>query len=261
MAGKKASIDAASKLDSDDGEEGRQRSRIGFPYTPLDDAVTMAQAIHAHVGMNDCDDDQLAAWTDQSPKSSTFRNQYYAGRTFGILAGQGNKHRLTDLGRIVVDPSRLREGKARAFLTVPLYKAIFEKNKGGVLPPAAALEREMVGLGVSEKQKGRARQVFERSAEQAGFFEHGKNKLVMPGVASGGHHRKVDEKPLGGGGGGGGGAGADDPLIAALIQKLPPAGTDWSTDERVAWLQLMIMGFQVAYGPKEQISVSKEAAN
>jgi hypothetical protein len=98
------------------------------------------------------------------------------------------------------------------------------------------------------------------SAEQAGFFEHGKNKLVMPGVASGGHHRKVDEKPLGGGGGGGG-AGADDPLIAALIQKLPPAGTDWSTDERVAWLQLMIMGFQVAYGPKEQISVSKEAAN
>jgi len=159
----------------------------------------------------------------------------------------------------------LREGKARAFLAVPLYKAIFDKNKGGILPPAAALEREMVGLGVSEKQKGRARQVFERSAEQAGFFEHGKNKLVMPGVASGSHHRKGDDiKPPGGGGGagsGGGGAGADDPLIAALIQNLPPAGTDWSTDERVAWLQLMIMGFQVAYGPKEQISVNKEAAN
>lgn len=264
MAGKKASLNEASKLDNGDGEDGRQRSKISFPYTPLDDAVTMAQAIHAHVGMNDCDDDQLAAWTDQSPKSSSFRNQFYAGRTFGILAGQGNTHRLTELGRIVVDPSRLREGKSRAFLTVPLYKAIFDKNKGGVLPPAAALEREMVALGVSEKQKGRARQVFERSAEQAGFFEHGKNKLVMPGVASGSHHRKGEEiKPLGGGGGGGvgGGAGADDPLIAALIQKLPPAGTDWSTDERVAWLQLMIMGFQVAYGPKEQITVNKEAAN
>jgi len=56
----------------------------------------------------------------------------------------------------------------------------------------------LVGLGVSEKQKGRARQVFERSAEQAGVFEHGKNKLVMPGVASGSHHRKGDEiKPPG----------------------------------------------------------------
>jgi len=30
---------------------------------------------------------------------------------------------------------------------------------------------------------------------------------------------------------------------------------------RIAWLQLMIMGFQVAYGPKEQITVNKEAAN
>jgi hypothetical protein len=51
-------------------------------------------------------------------------------------------------------------------------------------------------------------------------------------------------------------------LISALIQKLPPAaGSDWSADERVAWLQLMIMGFQVGYGPKEQISVKKEAAN
>ena len=57
------------------------------------------------------------------------------------------------------------------------------------------------------------------------------------------------------------GSGAGDPLIAALIQKLPPAGEDWSADERVAWVQLMIMGFQVAYGPKEQISVKKEAAN
>ena len=39
------------------------------------------------------------------------------------------------------------------------------------------------GLIVSEKQKDRARQVFERSAEQGGFFEHGKNRLVMPAVA------------------------------------------------------------------------------
>jgi hypothetical protein len=57
MAGKKASLNEASKLDSGDGEDSRQRSKIGFPYTPLDDAVTMAQAIHAHVGMNECDDD------------------------------------------------------------------------------------------------------------------------------------------------------------------------------------------------------------
>jgi hypothetical protein len=41
----------------------------------------------------------------------------------------------------------------------------------------------MVALGVAEKTKDRARQLFERSAEHAGFFAHGRNRLVMPGVA------------------------------------------------------------------------------
>jgi hypothetical protein len=39
----------------------------------------------------------------------------------------------------------LREAKARAFLTVPLYKAIFKKYKRGVLPAAATLERARNG--------------------------------------------------------------------------------------------------------------------
>jgi len=48
-----------------------------------------------------------------------------------------------------------------------------------VLPAqAAALEREIVGLGVSDKVKDRARQKFEKSAEQTGFFEHGKTGLL-----------------------------------------------------------------------------------
>jgi hypothetical protein len=218
----------------------------------------MAQAIHAHVGNNECDDDQLAAWTDQSAKSSGFRNQYYAGRTFGILSGHGNKHRLTDLGKVIVDPNRLREAKARAFLTVPLYKAIFEKYKSGILPPTAALEREIVALGVSEKQKERARQVFERSADQAGFFEHGKNRLVMPGVAASGLRKPNEHKP---GGSGNGGGGAGDALIQALIDKLPPSGP-WPVDDRVNWLKMLIMGFQVAYGTEEEIEIKKkEAAN
>jgi hypothetical protein len=64
------------------------------------------------------------------------------------------------------------------------HHPIFENYKGGVLPPAAASERDIVGLGVAEKQTGRARQVFEKSAEQAGYFEHGKTRLVMPAVAA-----------------------------------------------------------------------------
>jgi hypothetical protein len=118
-----------------------------------------------------------------------------------------------------------------------LYQAIFEIYKSGVLPPRRALEREIVSLGVSEIQKERARQEFERSAEQAGFFEHGENRLVW--VAAGSPRNNGDQKPRGN-------SGSDAPLIAALIQKLSAPGTNWSVDERMAWMQLMITGFQVA---------------
>ena len=75
-----AAVDAAKNE-----TKTRERSSIGFPYMPLDSAIELATAIHSNVGHGDCDDDQLAAWSHQSPKSSTFRVQVYAARTFGIL--------------------------------------------------------------------------------------------------------------------------------------------------------------------------------
>jgi hypothetical protein len=59
-----------------------------------------------------------------------------------------------------------RQAHTRAFLAVPLFKAVCDKDRGAVLPPAAALERDMAGLGVGGKQKDRARRVLERSAQQ-----------------------------------------------------------------------------------------------
>jgi hypothetical protein len=47
-----------------------------------------------------------------------------------------------------------------------------------------------------------------------------------------------------------------DPLIAALIQKLPPANTtDWKVQDRVMWLQMIAMAFQMAYGAVEMIEI------
>lgn len=240
-------------LGSNDGAS-RQRSTIGFPYADLKASIELAEAIHGNVGTGECDDDQLAAWTEQSPKSSGFRTQVYAARMFGLLSGEGTgKHRLTELGRMIVDPNRAREAKVRAFMSVPLYAAVYENYKGGVIPPAAALERDMVGMGVAEKQKDRARQVFERSAEQAGYFEHGKNRLVAPGVQQGAQQEnKRDEIGGGGGGGGGdgdggGGHGELDVVISALIKKLPKGAT-FDASARVRWLRQIEMAFVDAYG-------------
>lgn len=259
MSGQTETIDASAG-----GKSGRQRSSIGFPYMDLEASIKLAEAVHNNVGLGDCEDDQLAAWTTQSAKSSTFRIQVYAARMFGVLEGESGHHRLTALGRSIVDPNQARAAKVQAFLSVPLYAAVFDKYKGGTLPPTAALEREMVGLGVSDKQKDRARQVFERAAEQAGFFEHGKNRLVQPGLAS--RSDKSSETPPpppppppGGGGGGGGGV-TGDMLLDALIAKLPKAGQTWDVDARITWLKMVEMGFQLAYGQQPAIEIKREAA-
>ena len=66
----------------------RQRSTIAFPYMALDAAIELAHAIYNNVSRGECDDNQLAAWSGQSPKSSTFRVQVSAARTFGLLEGE-----------------------------------------------------------------------------------------------------------------------------------------------------------------------------
>ena len=132
MAGENTSAGADKKTKADEAEQARQRSTIGFPYMDLNSAIELVNAIHSNVGLGDCDDDQLAAWTDQSVKSSGFRLQIATARMFGVIEGQ--KHKLTEIGRMIVDPAQARDGKSRAFLNVPLYKAVFDKYRGGSAP-------------------------------------------------------------------------------------------------------------------------------
>ena len=39
-----------------------------------------------------------------------------------------------------------------------------------------------------------------------------------------------------------------DPLLSALISKLPAGGADWPVEQRKAWLALMEMAFNTVYG-------------
>lgn len=66
-------------------EDGKSQSTIQFPYNSLGDAIEVATAIHSNVGTGDCDDAQLSAWMNQSAKSSGYRMQVSAARTFGLI--------------------------------------------------------------------------------------------------------------------------------------------------------------------------------
>lgn len=49
--------------------------------------------------------------------------------------------------------------------------------------------------------------------------------------------------------------GPDDPLLNALIWKLPSTGEAFSADARSSWLKMMTIAFDVTYGPAEGVIV------
>ena len=178
----------------------------------------------------------------------------------GITDNERGEVRLTALGRRIANSAQETVARVDAFMNVPLYDRIFKNHEGFSLPGAEALEKFMRDIGVSSKQTGRARQAFMRSAKQAGFFAHGEDRLVRPALAGPGTkpidssepEKDVVKKS-------GGGSGPDDPLIQALIQKLPHTGP-WAVDERVTWLKMLAMAFQITYGQEQNIEIKKEAA-
>jgi hypothetical protein len=243
-------------LDDDkSGENGkRQRSAIGFPYTDYSNVHAIAAAIHDKAGYGTCSAGQVAAWTDQSSKSSGFRTQLAAARLFGVIEGSDAESlRLSDLGRRVVDPAQARAAKAEAFLRVPLFKALYERYKDGVSPPNAALEREIGALGVAEKQKARARQVFESSAQQTGFRETAPNKLVAPAVVIK-HAPAEREKNKNGGNGGDTGLHLD-PLLMALLRKIPNGEEGWPAESRLRWFRTFAMNVSQVYDDNEPVEL------
>lgn len=234
------------------GAEGKRfRSEIEFPYADLESAVELAQMIHDKAGSS-CEVDELAAWMGQSSGGGTFRSRLGAARMFGLIeTGQG-RVTLTQSGRDALDGSGVeRAARVDAFLKVELFSAMYERYKGNALPPPPAIERQMEQLGVSPKQKVRARQTFTKSAQYAQFIDAATGRFVKPGIAPKAdlpppaHHA---EERHGGNGGGGGGVSLDlDPLLIELLKKIPPTKDGWPAPQRLRWFKTFAMNVSQIY--------------
>ncbi|MFT3989257.1 hypothetical protein [Aestuariivirga sp.] len=249
----------ASAVTRDQSKEFREMSSIDFPYMALDFAIEVAKAIYSRCGFGTCDQDELAAQMGQT-LSGAFRQKTSAARSFGLVAKDGRSaFLLTDLGKRIVSPENEKSAKVEAFLAVPLYNQIFDKFRGHNLPPAKALEREMETLGVSGKVTDRARQAFEKSAQLAGFFDSGKERLVRPrmeGASQPGVVEPAKTLPLSqevkpptifAGGGSSSPLREIDPIIQGLINKLPPSGAVWAANKRKLWLQILANSLDLVY--------------
>lgn len=246
--------EAAPEPREENGDGKRERSTIEFPYLGLDVAVEMAKGVH-EVGGSSCQWDQLAAKLGQAANGGGFRQRVMTAKTFGLLTYSQGTITLTKLGTQICDPEREAAAKAESFLAVPLYKAVYEQFKGGTLPPASGLETAMVSLGVTPKQKATARQVFQRSATEAGFFAYGQSRLVPPAIKSSvtapavapvsepepGKKKKTEDED------------EDDlhPFIKGLLKKLPTPESEWPSEGRAKWLQAAINIFDLMYTDSE----------
>jgi len=237
------------------GAATKERSTIEFPYSDLDSAIEIAQAIH-QVGGTACEHDQLAAQMKMEAKGGGFRMREIGAKAYGLVTyDRGGPIQLTDAGRRVIDPNQEKAARVDAFLHVPLYSAVFEEFKGGPLPPQAGMERALVKLGVADKVKDKARQVLMRSATQAGFFELQPDRLTKPAVKTAGKIEEALKNGNGGGtgtggnGGGGGGDGTDyHPFITGLLKTLPKnEGDVWPTKDRETWLKMANYTFKMIY--------------
>jgi hypothetical protein len=230
-------------------EKKRFRSEIEFPYADLESAVELAQTIHSKAGSS-CEVDELAAWMGQSATGGTFRTRLGAARMFGLTENAQGRTTLTQLGRDVLDGSGGdRAARVAAFLNVELFRVMYEQYKGNPLPPPPAIERQMDQLGVSPKQKERARQTFMKSAQYAGFIDSTSGRFVKPGIAQKdeGSGQKVRQEDRGSGGGSDGEPPKIDPIIQGLLSRLPKSGDVWPEAERKLWLDLLAGSFKLIY--------------
>jgi len=249
-----STADTVSEFAEGDGQgpakATRERSTIIFPYDDLATAVRIAAITHDDYGGR-CDWDQLASKLKQKPSSGGFRLKVSAARIFGLTRGTGQTIEVTDLGgQAIAEDAAGAAARSQAFLRVPLYKALYDRFRNRSLPTDEGLEAAIRDLGVSAKQVTTARQAFQRSADLAGFFGHGRDRLVMPPAG-----RIEGEVQSNGGADSGEDQPADTgrsvmshPLIVGLLGALPEPGSPFTAEDRQLWLQAAEVNFSLMYG-------------
>jgi hypothetical protein len=231
------------------GERKRFRSEIEFPYADLESAVELAKTIKDKAGSS-CEIEELAAWMGQSASGGTFRTRLGAAKMFGLIDTAQGRATLTALGHDLTEISgNIPGARVSAFLNVELFNAMYEQFKGRTLPPPPAIERQVAELGVSPKQKERARQTFMKSAQYAGFIDTATGRFVKPGIPNRDDpppERREEERRKDNGSDGNEPPDLH-PFVQGLLKELPKAGEIWPEAKRTLWLDTAASIFKMIY--------------
>lgn len=242
----------------------RAKSGVSFPYWDLNSAVEVAKVMHDRAG-GVCDNTQLAPLLGYSGVSNgSYRTRVSSAKMFGLIEDTEDRRlRVSARGRAIVAPVNStdeRNARVAAFLSVELFKRVFDEYNGATLPENVGLRNLLQQYQVVPDRIAPTVRILLDSAEQAGLFEVAGNRtrMVMPvgGVTPAPSTQPPPPPPAdvppprtqfgGGSGGGGGNDGTDiDPAILGLLKRLPPGGTPMSHKRRTALIAAFtnVVGF------------------
>lgn len=241
-----------------DADVTGQEPRIGIAYTDLHKAIEVAEAVYKS-GRTSSTNIRVAALLDLQPGGGNFRLRLYGAKAFGLVTSErGGVIKLTPLGIAIssMPPAAQRIAKVKAFFNIELFRVLFSQFKDEPLLIREDVDEAIKKLGISTKSALIARQVFIRSARQAGFFRGIENQLILSKVPSDQilGHRDSDQLPEfidnGESHPANNRAGRrefDHPLIAGLFETLPPKGAEWESQERLNWLRTADHIFKLIY--------------
>lgn len=187
------------------------RSNLKFPVYALADSVVAAKAIHEKGG-GSATHDHLAAFLGyKGAKNGAFVNRVASAKLFGLIEGPPSRLVITGRAQKILMPINAgdhRQALVDAFMSVPLYAAIYRENQGKDLPPEFGMKNALRTMfGVVPGRIAEAYRAFMASADTAGFFEvrGSKTQLIMPMVLNlpptAPPEGETEQSPVKGGGG------------------------------------------------------------
>jgi hypothetical protein len=238
--------------------KSKTRSEIAFPYFSLDKSIEVPRLIHERAGGR-CGRVQLAELLGYSGvKNGGFLTRMSAAKMFGLIDELGDAIVLTERAKKILAPVRpadAEQAKLDAFMSVELYRRVYEDFDGQTLPTPMGLKNLFLNnYKVVPLQVDAALRNLMDSAESAGLFKLAgtRSKMIKPIIgehaaamppaptaapaAADNTPRKEHERGGGGAGGGDGGDGMKGvhPALAGLIQNLPSVGTNLGPKRRQA---------------------------
>jgi hypothetical protein len=235
------------------------KSEIAFPYYSLDKSLDVPRVLHEKAG-GQCGRSQLAPLLGYSGvKNGGFLTRISAAKMFGLAEEYGDSVMLTERAREIlypVTPAQAERAKFDAFMSVELFRRVFESYEGQTLPSPMGLKNLFQNTyKVVPKQVDSALRVLMDSADAAGLFKlAGKSKMVKPIFSSFTEpvdttveeHLPADPAPddrrgggssTGSGGGGGNDGTGIHPALLGLLRGLPPIGQKLPPKRRTALIE------------------------